>query len=149
MVLETSHDLSMIWILWPNNVVNLDSIESSHSNVWLSLFSDLFCSSPFFTENDVLELNIITGTSNIFETMAFLHWFELRCSGIKLVVIEDMPAVSRVASFISESVIPQVLLYTMVSIVAYHCSVSGSLKESILFLLNRKLTLCFNSLALW
>ena len=148
MVFDNSHVIPIIWILRPNRVVVLDSIESSDSKVWLMLFSDVLCNSPLLTENVVLELNKITGTSRVFERMAFLHWFEFVFNGIKLVVIEDRPAVSLVASFISELVIPQLLLKTMLSIVVYHCSVSGSLKDRILFLLNRKLTLCFNMSAL-
>ena len=72
-------------------------------------FSEVFCRRPLLTENAVLELNKITGTSRVFERMEFLHLFEFFLSGIKLVVIQDKPAVSLVASFISESVIPQVI----------------------------------------
>ena len=84
MVFDTSHVLPMIWILRSNRVVVLDSIESSDSKVWLMPFSDVLCNSPLLTENVVLELNKITGTSRVFERMAFLHWFEFFSMGLSL-----------------------------------------------------------------
>ena len=82
-------------------------------------------------EKVVLELNRMTGTIMVFETMAFLHWFELFSRGITLVVSVDKLAVSLVASLISELVMPWALLLTICSIVEYQRSVPGSLNESI------------------
>ena len=93
-------------------------------------------------EKVVLELNRIIGTIMVFETMAFLHLLELFSSGITLVVIVDKLAVSLVASFISELVIPLALLLTICSIVEYQRSVPGSLNERILSSLNIWLILC-------
>ena len=148
-VLDTIHDLPMIWILRPNSVVVFDRMESSDNSVWLMPLSDASFKRASRTKNVVLELNWMTGTRRVFSRIAFSHLFEFGFKGTKLIVIEVRPAVSLVASFISEFVIPWVLLVTMLSIAVNHCSVSGSLKDKILFLLYMNAISCFKISALW
>ena len=67
----------------------------------------------------MLELNNITGTIIVLETMAFKHLLELLRSGITVVVSVDKLAVNLVASFTSELVIPFALLFNMCSMDEY------------------------------
>ena len=102
----------------------------------------LFCNCQFLISKVVLELNNMIGTIIVLETMAFLHLLDILRSGITVVVSVDKLAVNLVASFTSELVIPFALLFTMCSMNEYQRSDPGSLKESILSLLNIWLILC-------
>ena len=102
---DTLQDPPMICIFCPNNVVDLDEMESLNSSTWLEWFPDLVCSRPPLVSNVSLELNSIIGIINVFKMIAFLHKVELLWEGITLVVSDVRAAVSRVVSFISESVL--------------------------------------------
>ena len=113
-------------------------IESTDSSVLLVPSVELSLNSPSWTENILLELNWITGTRRVFSRIAFSHLFEFGFKDTKLVVIEVKPAVRLVASFISDFVIPTVLLVTILPIVEYHFSVSGSSKDKIFVFVEHK-----------
>ena len=110
--------------------------------MWLVPSVDLSCRSPSLTENVVLVLNWTTGIRRVFSKTAFSHLFECGFTETKLVVTEVRPAVNLIASFISDFVMPLVLLVTTLPIVVNHRSVSGSLNDKILALLNINEILC-------
>ena len=82
-MLDTKHDLPIIWIFHPNSVVVFDRIESSDNSVWLMLLSVVSFNRPFLTENVLLELNRMTGTNKVFSRIASSHLFEFGFNGSK------------------------------------------------------------------
>ena len=147
-VLDTMQDLPITWIFLLNRVVVFDRIESSESKVWLVLLLDSSFNKPSRRINALLELKRMTGITNVFSSIASSHLFEFGFNGSKLVVIEVKPAVSLVACFISDLVLPLVLLVITSLIVVNHCSVSGSLNVKTLLLFSINTILCFRSSAL-
>ena len=83
----------------------------------------------------------MTGIIIVLVINASLHLFVKFLRGIIVVVMVDTLAVNLVASLISAVVIPFAFSFTMFSIVEYHRSDPGSLKEIILFSLNKKFIL--------
>ena len=141
-------DLPITWIFLLNRVVVCERIESPESKVWLWLLPGSSFNNPSLRVNVLLELKLMTGITNVFNSIASLHLFEFGFNGSRLVVIDVRPGVSLVVSFISDLVMPMVLLVTVSLIVVNHCSVSGSLNVKTLLLSSINTISCFKPSAL-